>query len=317
MSYEGILSQISLGKESVLGTPVTPTVSVSVLPSDGVVIEEEAVGVQGIDTQPALNKEFVAGLREYNGVFELNAYPQVIGYLLQSALGASDVVEAEAGVVYTHTFTEAVAKTGLTLEQVVGGETERFAGFVVSKLTIDIAVGESVRLTFEGKALSKADATKITPTYEVSKVFDWTDVQSITLGGTDIKAGVNQITVEYMNGLSNFHGLAGSTDPSYMYVQNSEVTGSISATLDANMVAQKDAFEAKTQQALVITLTADETIGSASNNELVITVPKVVLNTFTHPVTQDYVAVSIDYVARQDDTDGLIKVELTNLVASY
>ena len=79
---EGILDQVSVGAESVVGTAVTPAVSLSVLPSDGVVTEEEAVGVEAIDTSPAKNKDFVKGLREYNGSFEMNAYPQAMGHVL-------------------------------------------------------------------------------------------------------------------------------------------------------------------------------------------------------------------------------------------
>lgn len=318
MSNEGILSQISIAKESTLGTPVTPTVSIPVLPSDGVVTEEEAVGVLGIDTSPALNKEFVQGLREYNGSFEMNAFPQAIGYILASAFGSvSSGLAAGETIVYDHAFTEAVAKTAMTLEQKIGSITERIAGFVVSKFGIQITAGDSIKFTFEGKGLSKASATAITPAYEVSKVFDWTDIQSITLGGTDIKAALSELSLEYNNNLQNFHGLSGSSDPSQLYVEPSEVTGSLTAYLDSDILALQSIFEAKTQQALVITIESDETIGVAENNRLVITVPQMVLNTYAYPIDTGYVEVSSDFVARQDATDGLIKADLTNLVASY
>ena len=318
MANEGILTQISVGKETTVGTAVTPTVSMAVLPSDGVVTEEEAVGVEGIDTTPALNKEFVQGLREYNGSFEMNAYPQAIGHILSSALGGVSSATADGEtIVYDHDFTEVVAKTAMTLEQKIGTITERFAGFIASKFGIEIAVGESIKFTFEGKALSKASATAITAAYETSKVLDWTDIQSITLGGTDIKCAISELSLEYTNNLQNFHGLCGSSDPTNMYVEPSEVTGSITAYLTSDILSLKDVFENKTQQELVITIEADETIGSAEKNRLVITVPKVVLNTYAYPIDTGYVEVSSDFVARQDPTDGLIKATLTNLVASY
>lgn len=318
MSNEGILSQVSVAKETTIGTPVTPTASFAVLPSDGVVTNEEAVGVEGINGNPALNKEFVQGLREYEGAFEMNAYPQAIGYLLASAMGGvASATAAGETVVYDHNFTEVVAKTAMTLEQKIGSITERFAGFIASKFGIQITVGEPIKFTFEGKALSKATATAISGAYETGKVFDWTDIQSITLGGTDIKAAISELTLEYINNLNSFHGLNGSSDPSYQYVEPSEVTGSLTAYLDSNMATQKTAFENKTQQALVITIESDETIGVAEKNRLVITVPKVVLNTYAYPIDTGYVEVSSDFVAREDATDGLIKVDLTNEVASY
>lgn len=318
MANEGILSQISVGKESTVGTAVTPTVSMAVLPSDGVVTEEEAVGVEGIDTSPALNKEFVQGVREYNGAFEMNAFPNAIGYILGSVFGSvNSAVASGETIVYDHEFTEAVAKTSLTLEQKIGSITERFAGFIASKFGIEITVGEPIKFTFEGKALSKATATAITAAYEDNKVFDWTDIQSITLGGTDIKSALSELSLEYTNNLQNFHGLSGDSEPTNMYVEPSEVTGSLTAYLDSDIANLKAVFEAKTQQALIITIQADETIGVASKNTLVITVPKVVLNTYAYPIDTGYVEVSADFVARQDATDGLIKAELTNLVTSY
>jgi hypothetical protein len=315
---EGILDQISLGKETELGTAVVPNLSIAVLPCDGVVTEQDAVGVEAIDTSPALNKDFVEGIREFNGSFEMNAYPQALGYILESALGNSDseLVGSETAV-YKHTFTEKVTKPSYTLEQKIGSIVERFAGFTVSKFGLELKVGEPLKLTFEGKALSKSDANAITASYETSKVFDWTDIASITLGGVDIKCALESLSLEYNNNLQNFHGLCGEADPSQLYVEPSELEGSLNAYLTDEIKDLRTAFDAKTAQELVITIIADETIGNASNNTLVITLPKVVLNTYVHPIDTSYVAVESDFVGASDPTNGQIKVELTNLVASY
>lgn len=315
---EGILDQISLGKESVLGTAVVPSTSLAVLPSDGVVTEQDAVGVEAIDTNPALNKDFVEGVREFNGAFEMNAYPQALGFILESGLGASSsaLVGSET-IVYKHTFTEAVVKPSYTLEQKIGSIVERIAGFTVSKFGLELKVGEPLKLTFEGKGLSKADGSAITASYETSKVFDWTDIVSITLGGEDIKCAIQSLSLEYNNNLQNFHGLCGEADPTQLFVEPSEVSGSMSAYLTDEIKALRTVFDSKATQALVITLVADETIGNASNNTLVITLSKVALNTYVHPIDTSYVAVESDFVGASDPTNGQIKVELTNLVASY
>lgn len=316
---EGILDQISLGLESVIGTPVVPSVSIAVLPSDGVVVSQESVGVEAIDTNPAKNRDFFSGIRDFDGSFEMNAYPQGMGYILASALGAdSPALVGSETLVYAHTLTEAVVKPSYTLEQVIGGLTERFAGFTVSGFTLTLAVGEPVKLAFTGKALSlDSGSSAITPSYEASKVFDWTDVVSITLGGTDIKCAIENLSLEYTNGLSAFHGLCGDVDPASLYLAPSEVKGSISAYLDANMVAQKAKFMDKDNQELVITLIGDETIGNASNNKLIITLPKVTLNTFAQPIDTGYVAVTADYVGATNDAGSQITAVLTNLVATY
>jgi len=315
---EGILDQISLGAESVVGTAVTPSVSIAVLPSDGVVIEQEPVAVEGINGSPAKNKDFVSGIREYNGSFEMNAYPVAMGYVLNSALGdTSSALYGSETTVYKHTITETVTKPSLTLEQRTGGITERYAGFTAGGFTLSINVGEPCKLSFEGKALSHASETAISGTYETTKVFDWTDIQSITLGGTDIKCAIKELSIEYTNDLNNFHGLCSQPEPSNLYIKSSEVKGKISGYLDSNLIAQQTAFENTTAQELIITIIGDETIGNGSNNSLTITLSKVVLSSYKHPIDTEYVALEADFEGAEDATNGLIKVELINTQDAY
>jgi hypothetical protein len=315
---EGILDQVSVGIESTVGTAVTPTASMAVLPSDGVVTEQEAVGVEGINTSPAKNKGFVSGLRSYSGKFEMNAYPVAIGYILNSALGLdTPAAVASETLVKKHVFTETVTKPSYTLEQKIGLITERFAGFVASGFDLSFTVGEAVKFSFEGKALSEASATAISAAFETSRVFDWTDVSAITLGGTDIKAAVQSLKISYKNGLYTVPGLSGNADPVAQSVGNSEATASISAYMTQDMADQKAAFKAGTEKALVITLVADEVIGNGSYNTLTITLPRVAINTFSSPIDTNYVSVDAELVGAQDATNGLIKVELTNLVLDY
>lgn len=313
----GILDQVSIGSESQVNTAVVPTVSIAVLASDGINTVQEAVGVEGIDTQPGLNKGFVPGTREYDGAYSMNAYPQAIGYFLKSALGNSDS-DTKAGetIVYEHSFSESGEKSSLTVEEKNGDITNRYAGFIASTLGIEITPGEAIKFNVTGKGMSKAAATAITPAYETSIVFDWSDVQSITLGGTDIKCAISSLSLEYTNGLDSFHGVC-SQEPSALFVGNSEVTGSIEAYLTSNMAALETVFENTTEQALVITIQADETIGSTSHNELILTIPKVILTSFSTPLDTSYVKVTADIAARVDSTDGLITAQLTNLVANY
>jgi len=316
---EGILDQISIGLESVVGTAVIPTISIAVLPSDGVMVEQESVGVEAIDTNLGKNRDFVAGIKNYNGSFEMNAYPQAIGYFMSSALGSSaSALASTETIVYTHTMTESATKPSYTLEQKIGGLTERIAGFTVGGFTLSLNIGEPVKFSFTGMGLGyDGDSTAITASYETSKVFDWTDVVSISLGGTDIKCAIESLSVEYSNGLASFHGLCGDADPSSLYLAPSEVKGSITAYLDSNMVDQKDVFLAKTNQELVITITGDETIGNGSNNSLVITLPRVTLNTYANAIDTSYVKVESEYVGATNDAGSQITAVLTNLVADY
>lgn len=317
MAYEGLSNQVSVVKESVIGTPETPTFSFPILESDGVQAEQEAVGVGGINTSPAVNKDVVSGVTEYNGSFEMNAYPRALGYLLKSALGgSSSALSGSETLVYDHTFTDAVAKTSMTLEQKVGSIVRRFAGFIVSGITIEMTVANPIKVTFEGKAMKEASESAITASYETSKVFDWSDIASITIGGTDVKCALNSLTIEYRNNLNNFHALC-DTDPSYLYTEGSEVSGSFSGTLTTAMASLRTVFLAKTVQEIVATIIGDETIGDAGNNKLVLTMSKCYLNAFTTPLSLGYNSVDGEFIATEDATNGLLKAVLTNLVASY
>lgn len=318
MSNEGILNQISIGVESSLGTPVAPTISLPVLPSDGVKTEQAPVPVEAIDTTPAKNKGFVQGLREYPGSFEMNAYPQALGYLFKSIFGdVTSALEASETAVYKHDFAEVVSKAGLTVEQVIGTSVERFTGFVVGKVTIEGKVGEAIKITFEGRALSVASNTKITPTYEVSKVFDWTDVQSIAIGGTDIKSAIEEFSIEYSVDLNNFHGFASNGEPSILYIKNSEVKGSMNGYQDTNTLGFLTNFRDVDESDLVITIEGDETIGTVSKNKLVVTVPKIAFSKHEMPIDVEYNQVALEFEARKDETNGLIKAQLINEVSSY
>jgi hypothetical protein len=318
MSYEGISDQISLGKETVVGTAVTPTVSLAILPSDGIQVKQDTVGVEAMDTTPALNKDFLQGMRDYEGKFEMNCYPIALGWILRSAIGSPNTTAVGTEtLVKKHTYSETVAKPSMTIEQKIDALVRRYAGFTVSGWSLEWKSGEPVKLSFEGKALSDATATAITASYETSKVFDWTDISSLTIGGTDVKASLDSFKIEYKNGLESFHALTNQPDPTRLYVKNSEVTGNISATLTSDMVTLRQAFLDSTNKEIILTLVADETIGNASNNTLVITCSRCSLNGYSTPIDTDYTKCDLDFVAGKDTTNGLIKVELTNLQASY
>lgn len=312
---EGILNQVSVGKETTYGTAVAPTVSIPVRPSDGIQPQHDVVGVEAINTTAPKNKSLFGGIVNYNGGFEADLYPTSIALILLSALGASSPAQVGGEtLVYKHTFTEAVAKTGLTVEQKVGDLIKRYAGFIASRITIGGKVGEAISFSFEGGAKAEADATAITPVYETTRPFNFADVATLSIAGTDIKAKVSEFEFEYKNGLDFFHGL-GSVDPQDKYVGQSELTGKISLLMDATT---KDYFEdllATTEQAIILDIVGDA-IGVASHYEFKLTIPKAAISTFASKLDFGYNAIDLEFVAREDATDGLLKAELTNLLAT-
>lgn len=318
MSSEGILNQISVGKESTYGTAVTPTYSVPVLPSDGIVVEQETVGVEAIDTHPAKNKGFVRGVRNYTGGYNMNAYPNALGYVLLSALGAvsTSTVGGES-VVYEHIFTETVAKKSLTVEQVIGSVTERFAGFIASGFNLQFKVGEPISVGFEGMAKTVASNTKITPVYETRNAFKWDQISSISLDSVDLKAYIESGNIEYKNGLGTFHGFSSNNEPTLAYVENSELTGSFTALMDGtNVDALSAKFRSQTEMPISFMVTG-ESAGIASNCAIVLTIPRAVVSTYVTKLDTSYNQVTFDFVAGKDSSDGLIEFILVNTKTTY
>lgn len=318
MSNEGVLNQVSVAVESEYGIAETPVLSVGVLPSNGLNTEQEVVGVEAIDTSPAQNKGFVRGVRNYSGGYEFNLYPNVVGFFLYSALGDVDTDEVVGETtVYEHVFTEEVAKPSLTVEQVIGGFEERYAGFIVSDFSLSFSVGNPVSISFNGLAKTKSSSSKIAPTYETLDVLKWDGVSAISIDGDDVKAYVESGNIDYANGLATFHGFNSNNEPSAHYVANSSVSGSFTMFLDGTKVdALKAKFESQDELPIILTI-GGESIGTASNTALQVSIPRAAINAYVHRLATDYNQVTLDFVGGKDATDGLIEVTLINTHEAY
>lgn len=311
---EGIANQISVKTESTYGTAVAPDFSIPIAPSDGIQIEQEVTGLEAIKTTAPKNKRFMLGKSNYSGGFELDAYPKAIGYFLNSVFGTDTTTTPEAGIT-KHKFTESTTKKSMTLEQVVGTIVRRFAGYIISSVKISGKVGEPIKVTFTGMAKSQTTATKITATYETSRPLNFADVASILIGGTDYKAYIEDFSVEYTNGLAMFHGM-GSKDPANKYVGPSEAKGSFNMYIDATSDNNLDDYIAGTERTVDIIITGDA-IGASSNEKLRVYLPKCAFTKAGTKLDFGYNALSLDFEAREDATDGLIYIELTNQTATY
>lgn len=312
---EGIADQISVGAESTWGTAVTPDVSLPIAPSDGIQIEANVTGVESIKGTAPKNKGFFLGQRRFNGGYEMGVYPKVVGHFLNALFGTDTVTEPESGVVYKHTFSEAVTKPSLTVEQAIGDIVKRFNGYVPKNLKFSLKVGEQVMVAVDGMAKGQASASKITAAYDTTRAFSWDDVTELSIGGTDIKAYVEEMELEIDNGLEFFHGL-GDLDAAAKYVKQSEAKGSITAYVNSTTAAYLTDLMAGTERELILELTG-ASIGASSNDILKFTLSKCAFFKTDTAIDYDYNAVKIEFEAREDATNGLVKTELTNVQASY
>lgn len=313
---EGIFNQISVAKEATYGTPATPILSVPVSASAGIQIDQAEVGIEAIKGTAPKNRAFFKGKQTLSGGYEMPVYPNSFGYFLLSLLGTDTPSTVEAGAVYKHTFTEGAARSGLTIEQKVGEIVKRFSGYVPSNLKLTAKVGELIVASITGQAKSQADATAITKSFETTNALNWADITVLSIGGTDIKAKVDSIEIEYDNGAEMFYGL-GAVTPQVNYIKQSTVKGKIECYVDATTAAYLTSLIAGTESEIILTITGSQVIGSASAPTLKIQIPKTVFSKTTTKLDFGYNALSIEFEAREDATNGLIKAELTNTTATY
>jgi hypothetical protein len=314
----GVLSAISFGLESTWGTPVVPNKSIAIRPGDGIQTDTDLQLVSSIKAQLARNASSFKGAQTHEGEYELDFIPGVAGYLIRSALGSvsSAAKIAPNAAVYDHTFSEAETKPSLTVEQAVGDIVRRYAGVIVNSLKFSVSPGEALALTAGMKAKSSASASKITPTYETIRPFNFADLGAagVSIGGQAYTPRALEVT--YNNNHELLHTL-GSNDPSHNYAKGSEVSGSFELYLDATSAAEYADYLSKTDNALVITFTGDA-IGSSSNYGLQISIPKASYNAATFPVTDEYNMLSVEFDGIYDTaTSKLLTIVLTNLLTTY
>lgn len=309
-------NQITIAKESSYGTAVVPTLSVPIKPSDGIVANQEIIGNEAIKTTPSKNKSFSRGKRSYEGTFELDAYPQVLGHLLMSAFGAvSTAVASGESAVYEHTFTEDADKKSFTVEQVIGTFVKRYAGFVISKVTISAVVGENLKINIEGMAKTSADATKVSASYESSKPLSFEDITSLSINSVDYKGYVSEFSFEYTNGLQKFYGM-GDVEPTQKFIGQSEFKGNIKMYVDNTTKAFIEDHLAGTERDLNV-LIEGASIGTAENMGLEIDADKVAITATTTNLDFEINALDLEFEAREDATNGLVRMILTNETSSY
>lgn len=313
----GLQNHIGLGKESVYGTPVAPTVFIPINESDGIQINKDIQFVESIKAGVAGKNKFAyTGKVEYSGGFESDAYPQFTGHLLHSALGlSSSALESGETTVYKHTFTEALSKPSYTIEQKIGEIVKKFAGFIVKNIKFEGKAGEAVTFGIEGIAKSQSDATESTPTYETSRPFNFADVVAVKIGNTDIKANCEEFSFEYDNAIESFYSL-GSNEPATYYPKPSEAKGKLTLYLDNTTKDFLSDYISKTERSIEIKVEGSS-IGVASKETLRIYLPKAVMTQVATKLSTEYNAMEIEFEGIVDPTDGLLKIELINTISSY
>ena len=312
----GIQSVISIAKESSWATPVTPTISIPVRPTGGLVIKQNIQMIPAIKGQLQKYYDSIKGKVSYEGEYTFDAFADNIGYFLLSALGVNTPgLHAGESIVYDHVFTEAATKPSLTIEEKIGENVRRFAGAIVDGFKITGKVGEMLEFAPSIKAKTQASSSPITPSFSTIPAFNHAQL-AIKIGGSTI-GEVENIELNYKNGTDLVYAL-GSAEPAFASIAGgSEVSGKADLYLDATSLTRLTNYIAKTTESIELIATGG-VIGSAAAYQLSILIPKAVYTAATTKITDAHNLLSIEFQGIYDIvTSALIKPTLTNLVASF
>ncbi len=312
----GILSQITVGKESTWGTAVTPNKSIPVRPTGGLQIKNNIQMIQAIKGQLQKNYDAIKGKVSYEGEYSMDAFADYIGYFLLSALGLdTPATHAGESIVYDHVLTEAAAKPSLTIEQAIDVNTRRFAGFISSGFKISGKVGSMLEFTPKGMAKTQATSSQVSAAFSTVPAFNHAQLQ-VKIGGSVI-GEVTSFEVEYKNGLEMVYAL-GNVEPAYNSLTGgSEITGKLELYLDSTALTELTNYINKTTRSIELIATGGA-IGSAANYVLDLLVPKAVYTAAESKITDSHNLLTIEFNGIYDTASSkLLALTLTNLLASY
>lgn len=311
-----VLNAISIILESVWGTPLTPDKSMPVNFTGGIQTVQDIQMVNSVTSRLAQNQDAFIGNRTHEGDLEFPLNPDWVGYFMLTAFGAVDTVVAGGeSIVFDHTFSEAEDKPSLTIEQAIGENVRRYAGAIASSFSISGTPGEVVNATVAMMARTQATASAITPVYTDTPVFNFANA-SVEIDSSAI-GEMQNFTITYVNN-SNFKHVLNNNDPEFKWVGGSEITGSFEMYLNSTTSAEITKYLNKTESAIDLILTGPETIGSASNYGLTISIPRAVYTTTQTPLAEGHNLVTIEFSGLYDTgSSSLVTAVLTNLVTAY
>jgi len=308
-----ILNQIAFKKESTWGTPVTPDIILPVHMTGGIVTNTDVQFLSALRGQLSKFYHAQQGNSTHEGEFEMDMFPDMIGYPLYLAMGdaVATVVGGET-LVYEHAFSELETKPSITLEQKVGENVRRYAGAVASGFKITGKAGVPLTFTIPMKAKSSASASPVVAVPTDVVPFDFADV-SFKFGGVEF-CEVENFEVEYMNNQELLHTIC-EHDPAFKYVGGSEFKGKADLYLDSATLAKYQDYLDNTFQDFEL-IVDGAAIGNASTYNYYLTA-KVFITSAATELTEDYNLLSIEFQAVYNTGDKLIDMTVRNLVPDY
>lgn len=315
---------VGLGLESTPGTEVAAAtwarhLSLTFQRKTETIDNESALGRVEASDDSAIVKQWA------EGTLEGKVCDSTIGYVLYNVLGSlstGDNADSDASV-KDHTFTvnqSNVAKT-LTVYRKDPVSDRRHGFGTIERLEISWEAGEWVKFTADIKAENGATTTS-TVSYAAENEFT---SKHVTVKLASAVAGLGaasalttksgKITIERP---ANVFFASGSVDLSSITTGSLKVMGEL--VLQYEDSTYEDFWAGNTARAMSISLVnTDVTIGSSANPGLVVTMPKVRLNTFDMSDDLDeIIEQTVGFKGELSVSDAyMIQAVLTNTTASY
>lgn len=317
----GSQAHVGIGKETTWGTPVAATDYIR-FASESLNEEIEQVlseTMQGVFEEGPSHE----GQRDIAGDISFDVYPNVIGHLLRSALGAPVTTSLATGV-YQHVFTPVQSNFShysalppYTLE--VHRDLEQafqYTGALVNDLTFSFGTDQKIMQgTAAIIAKSLALITKTTPSFENGNPFLWhqAKISIDTIENKDIQTlefGVN-------NSLEGRYSV-NQTKVVSRILRSGNRTFPVNFTFDLKDLTEYNKFRAQNEVAVKVEFTGSA-IDGTNNYKLTIDMPKFRFATF--PVNVDgsgALTAQVDGSAKYDNASAhAMKITLVNTTQSY
>jgi hypothetical protein len=317
----GSLAHVGLAKETTFGTAVPATDYIR-FASEGISEEIEQVASEILNgvVDEAGSYE---GMHNVAGDVAFDVYPNVVGNLLRSALGAPVTTMVVAGV-YSHVFTpvqsnfsNVCALPPYTIE--VNRDLEQafqYAGCVINELTFSFGTDKKI-MSGSAAILAKKLAliAKTTPSFDVQDPFIWNQA-TITLNSA-VNKDVSTAEFGVKNSLEARATLDGTREISRI-LRNGKRSFPVKFTLELKDMTEYNLFRAQNEVPLKIEFIGP-VISGANNYKITIDIPKFHFNAF--PINVDgagALTAQVDGVAEYDPTSLYgMKVTLVNSKVSY
>lgn len=318
----GRLGWVGIALETTAGVPVNPADYVPFLESslDVRMTPLPDVAARGIRDEQSENSQL--GKNWGEGSLRVNLDPSLSGYLLGMAMGTFGSPVSEGSGVYTHTMTRNNTNAPKTASIIFDRVQDR--------QLFPYAVINSLEATFEdGLAELNASILSRAPVASVSGSITTTsgtlfafrhaqiqfgaDVPTAIASSTFIPLRSFNVTI---NNNAEAQFVAGNRNADSIISKNFNVSGTFRLAFENN--TQRDAFNALTKQAMVVTFTGGG-IGGGMYEFVKFRFYKIRFENYSVSVpNDDYVSEEISFVAEYDSTNTTtLDVQLRNRKSSY